>query len=175
MKTKRGIDNTNTPPNPYSTLDRLTALSRNTVFLSKVPSLSASSKIRMRSFPSFASAGSHFGYERHSTTHILPRSSNVIDIGCTTSGSPANRVALNPGGNLMAAAASFGGNGPSAANVICKQVMTRMIGSQKRGIFNCLSTSFGTSQFETPSGHEEHAEDHFVGTPFSGSDERAAW
>ena len=39
--------------------------------------------------------------DRHSTTHIRPRSSKVNAIGCTTSGSPAKSVALKPSGSVI--------------------------------------------------------------------------
>jgi hypothetical protein len=46
------------------------------------------------------------GYEKFSTTHTRPRSSNVKAIGCVIAGSAANTVALNSGGSFIEAAAS---------------------------------------------------------------------
>ena len=75
-----------------------------TFFLSKVPSPSVSSKIRILSLPCPSGAGT--GYVCPSTTQSLPRASMVKLIGFTTSGSAAARVILKPFGIVIALAAS---------------------------------------------------------------------
>ena len=57
----------------------------------------------------------HLGYEWFSATQSRPRSSMAKAIGCTMSGSPANSVALKPGGSVIFWAATRGGSGASCA------------------------------------------------------------
>src|SRR5262249_45448430 len=92
---------------------RFAPLSQKTVFLSKRPLPVVSSRMTTRSCPSFSFV--QLGYDRHSTTHMRPRSSKVNAMGCTISGSPANSVAWKPGGRVMALAAACGGGGGSWA------------------------------------------------------------
>ena len=115
MNSRYGAAPTHTPPKPSSMpLTRFNP-SKNTVFLSNLPSPSVSSKITILS-PSLRSGmtrpgvGCRRGYVYASTTHSRPRSSMHMAIGWCRSGSPANRLTLNPSGTVIALAASCGGS-----------------------------------------------------------------
>ena len=84
------------------------------------------------------------GYDRHSTTHTRPRSSNVNAIGCTMSGSPANSVALKPGGSCIVAAASSGGSGLAWRGLVLSQD-----GCRKDQPANCQPTHHESLTFQS--------------------------
>ena len=137
MKSRFGVEQSQTPPKPSSMLERFEPLSAKTVRLSNAVAVGVFEDDD--AVVAGAVASIHLGYERHSATQSRPRSSKVNAIGCTTSGSPAKSVALKPAGSVILPAASAGGDGmiltdgDSAGKRQCDQCEEAFMCDSRRG------------------------------------------